>query len=91
MRGRLRRGVLSQAMAYYALSGAAGLDGLVRLLSDLPPGVSDIGNAAKLGRDMADGLKATIASNPAVRRAGAAAGSRGCCSLRPPPARPVCR
>jgi len=64
MRGRLRRGVLSQAMAYYALSGAAGLDGLVRLLSDLPPGVSDIGNAAKLGRDMADGLKATIASNP---------------------------
>jgi hypothetical protein len=64
MRGRLRRGVLSQALGYYALSGTADLDGLVRLLSDLPPGVSDIGNAAKLGRDMADELKAAIASNP---------------------------
>ena len=74
MRGRLRRGVLNQVLAYFALTGfaptgsapigAADLDALVRLLSDLPPGVSDIGNAAKLARAMADELKAAVASFP---------------------------
>jgi hypothetical protein len=79
LRGRLRRGVLNQVLGYFALTGfaptgftptgftpigATDLDALVRLLSDLPPGVSDIGNAAKLARAMADELKAAVASFP---------------------------
>ncbi len=40
------------------------------LLSELPEGLSEIGNAEKLARDMADQLRAAIATNPLLQSSG---------------------
>lgn len=53
-----------QALQYFARSGSEGLDAFVTLLSDLPPEVSNIGNATKLAAEMSDHVKAEIANNP---------------------------
>jgi hypothetical protein len=63
-KGALKKGVLSHTLAYFAKSSAEGLQAFVRLLSDLPEGISDITNAGKLAGEMADQLKAAIATNP---------------------------
>ena len=63
-KAKLKEGILMQALRYFAPSGKEGLDAFVRLLSDLPPEVSDIGNAAKLAGEMSDHFKAEIAKNP---------------------------
>jgi hypothetical protein len=63
-KAKLKEGILMQALRYFAPSGEEGLDAFVRLLSGLPPEVSDIGNAQKLAAEMADHFKAEIAKNP---------------------------
>ena len=69
-RDQRKRGVLAQALGYFALSGQSGLDAFVRLLSDLPREASDIGKAAKLAADMADEIRAAIATDPLLGGAG---------------------
>jgi hypothetical protein len=63
-KAKLKEGILMQALRYFAPSGEDGLDAFVRLLTDLPAEVSDIGNAQKLAGEMADQFKAEIAQNP---------------------------
>lgn len=60
----LKEGVLMQALQHFACSGEEGLDPFVRLLSDLPPEVSNIDDAAKIAAAMANLIKAEIAKNP---------------------------
>jgi len=66
----LKRGVLADALRVFASSGGGALDDLVALLSDLPEGASRIGDAAKLGREIADQLNAAIATNPLLKSNG---------------------
>ena len=63
-KGVLKEGVLMHALQHFARGGHDGLDGLVRLLSDLPHEVSDIDKADALANDMANQIRAAIAKNP---------------------------
>jgi hypothetical protein len=66
----LARGVLSDALRYFARKGGT-LSDMIALLADLPDGVSAIGNAEKIAAKMADELKAAIATNPLLKVDGA--------------------
>ncbi|UDL93618.1 ATP-binding protein [Lichenihabitans sp. PAMC28606] len=63
----LQRGVLADAMRYFAGQGGGDLKAMTTLLTDLPDGISEIGNAAKLAAGMADQLHAAVATNPLLR------------------------
>ncbi|WP_245504146.1 ATP-binding protein [Lichenihabitans psoromatis] len=54
-------------MRYFAGQGGGDLKAMTTLLTDLPDGISEIGNAAKLAAGMADQLHAAVATNPLLR------------------------
>ncbi|MFC7665278.1 ATP-binding protein [Methylorubrum suomiense] len=66
----LLRGVLADALQHFANRGGGKLPDFIALLADLPDGISQIGNAAKLGAGMADQLHAAVATNPLLKVAG---------------------
>jgi hypothetical protein len=66
----LKRGVLADALRAFAKSGGGTLDDLMRLLTELPEGVSKIGNASKLAEEIANQLLAAIATNPLLQSEG---------------------
>ncbi|KQT57618.1 AAA family ATPase [Methylobacterium sp. Leaf456] len=63
----LQRGVLADTLRHFARAGGRNLDALIKLLGDLPDGISDIGNAGKLAAGMADQLHAALATNPLLK------------------------
>ncbi|MGE8131813.1 helicase HerA domain-containing protein [Methylobacterium sp. NPDC080182] len=63
----LQRGVLADSLRHFAERGGGNLAAFMALLADLPDGISQIGNAAKLGLGMADQLHAAIATNPLLK------------------------
>nr|WP_042669361.1 DUF87 domain-containing protein [Methylobacterium sp. B34] len=63
----LQRGVLADSLRYFAERGGGNLEAFMALLADPPDGISQIGNAAKLGLGMADQLHAAIATNPLLK------------------------
>jgi Helicase HerA, central domain len=65
----LKRGVFADALRLFAKKGGK-LEDLIELLSELPDGVSQIGNAAKLAAGVADQLRAAIATNPLIQSRG---------------------
>jgi Helicase HerA, central domain len=65
----LKRGVFADALRLFAKNGGK-LEDLIELLSDLPDGVSQIGNASKLAAGIADQLRAAIATNPLIQSRG---------------------
>jgi hypothetical protein len=65
----LKRGVFADALRLFAKNGGK-LEDLIGLLSDLPDGVSEIGNASKLAAGIADQLRAAIATNPLIQSRG---------------------
>jgi hypothetical protein len=67
---QLQRGVLVEALRYFANSGGGNLARFTALLADLPDGLSPIGNAGKLAAGMADQLHAAVATNPLLRAEG---------------------
>jgi hypothetical protein len=66
----LQRGVLVEALRHFARHGGGDLGRFTALLSDLPEGLSPIGNASKLAEKMADQLHAAVATNPLLRAEG---------------------
>jgi Helicase HerA, central domain len=69
-KSNLQKGVLADSIRIFAARGGGGLKAMTALLEDLPDGVSEIGNAAKLAAKMADELKAAVATNPLLKAAG---------------------
>ena len=69
-KANLKQGVLADALRHFALAGGQELRDFVALLSELPEGLSEIGHAEKLARDMADQLRAAIATNPLLQSNG---------------------
>ena len=69
-RNALQRGVLIQALGHFAGKDGGDLRDFISLLGELPDGLSDIGNAAKLAAGMADQLRAAIATNPLLKAEG---------------------
>lgn len=69
-KANLKQGVLADALRHFALAGGCELKDFVALLSELPEGLSEIGNAEKLAGDMADQLRAAIATNPLLQSNG---------------------
>jgi len=68
---KLKAGVLADALRSFAEKGGGKLPDLIALLGDLPEGVSAIGKAMKHAADMADQLRAAIATNPLLAASGA--------------------
>ncbi|MFL9829106.1 AAA family ATPase, partial [Rhodoplanes sp. SY1] len=66
----LHKGVLVEALRHFAAAGGGDLRLFIRLLEDLPDGLSPIGNATKLAAGMADQLHAAVATNPLLRVGG---------------------
>jgi hypothetical protein len=66
----LQRGVLVEALRHFASRGGGDLRDFTGLLTDLPDGLSPIGNAGKLAAGMADQLHAAVATNPLLRADG---------------------
>ena len=66
----LKRGVFADALRRFARRGGGKLDDLIDLLTDLPEGISQIGNASKLAAGIADQLLAAIATNPLIQSRG---------------------
>ncbi|MFT4080708.1 ATP-binding protein [Rhodomicrobium sp.] len=69
-RATLRQGVLAAALRFFAKDGTDSLEDFIRLLSELPDGVSQIKDSYKLASDMADQLRAAVDTNPLLRSAG---------------------
>lgn len=69
-KGALRQGVLADALRYFAREGADSLDDFINLLADLPDDVSQIDNSSKLAAEIANQLRAAIATNPLLRSDG---------------------
>ncbi len=67
----LQRGVLADALRAFAGRGGGNLGAFTELLADLPDGTSQIGKATNLAADMADQLRAAVATNPLLRIEGA--------------------
>jgi len=66
----LKQGILADALRAFAKAGGGSLDDFIRLLDELPEGVSKIGNASKLAGEIADQLLAAIATNPLLKSEG---------------------
>jgi hypothetical protein len=66
----LKRGVLADALRFFAASGGGALDDLIRLLSELPEDASLIGDASKLAGEIANQLLAAVATNPLLKSGG---------------------
>lgn len=65
-----RRGVLADALRRFARQGGGTLRDLVQLLDELPEDCTEISQADKHARAMADQLRAAIATNPLLRSEG---------------------
>ena len=65
-RTTLLRGVLMGALEHFAVRGGKLAD-FIALLADLPDGISDIGNAQRHAANMADQLRAAVATNPLLK------------------------
>jgi DNA helicase HerA-like ATPase len=63
--------VLREALTYYGRRGETSLRGLIALLSSLPDGVSELGNAEKLAADIAQNLTAAMVIDPLFGGGGA--------------------
>jgi hypothetical protein len=63
-KAHLGHAVLRQAMAYYGRQQRSDLRGFIRLLSALPSGVSELGNAEKIAADLAQTLTAAMVNDP---------------------------
>jgi hypothetical protein len=73
-KAHLGQAVLRQALTHHGRQprpGAAGLPGLVDLLSALPPRVSQLENAAKIASELAQTLTAAMVNDPLFGGAGA--------------------
>ena len=66
----LKEGVLTEALASFAVEGRSGIDAFIDYLADLPAEVSKQSKATKLSGEMADQLRAKIALNPLLSAAG---------------------
>ncbi|ACA19440.1 AAA ATPase [Methylobacterium sp. 4-46] len=69
-RRELQRGVLADALRFFAGRGGGDLPDFTALLSDLPDGISLIGDAGRLAAGMANQLHAAVATNPLLRAEG---------------------
>ncbi len=68
---RVKRGILRNALEYFADMGGGTLEGFAEFLNDLPEeGAGNITNASKRAQEMADLLNAEIANNPLLRQSG---------------------
>jgi hypothetical protein len=66
----LQKGVLNDALRAFAAQGGGDLKAMTTLLTDLPEGTSEIGNADNLAAKMADELKAAVATNQLLKATG---------------------
>jgi hypothetical protein len=66
----LARGVLADALRFFASKGGGNLKDMTTLLAELPDAVSEIGRADQLAAKMADELKAAVATNPLLKATG---------------------
>jgi hypothetical protein len=66
----LQEAVLCRAIGSFARAGGGDLNDLIRLLADLPEGVSEISDAGKLAARIADQLRAAIEKNPLMKNDG---------------------
>jgi hypothetical protein len=66
----LQRGVLVEALRFFAGRGGGDLARFTALLAELPEGLSQISSAGKLAAAMADQLHAAVANNPLLRAEG---------------------
>ncbi len=66
----LKEGVLADALRSFARDGGGDLDRLIDTLSDLPEKVSQIDGAPKFASNMANLLRAAIATNPLLQSRG---------------------
>jgi hypothetical protein len=69
-RAQLRQGVLADALRSFAIAGGGTLEVLADFLSDPPDDFSRIGNAAKLAAEIANQLRAVVATNQLLRASG---------------------
>jgi hypothetical protein len=58
------RAVLREAVRYYGRRGERSLAGFIAMLSDLPDGVSRMGNAGRLAAELAETLRAATVNDP---------------------------
>jgi hypothetical protein len=70
--GKVKAGLLASALRHFGSTGGGSLGELVELLADLPAEArAGFDRADKLGRDLADALRAEMATNPLIRGYGA--------------------
>jgi hypothetical protein len=62
-RDKLKEGLLADALRAFALTDPSGLKELIEFLDSLPDAASDIVDAAKLGQEIANQLRASLARN----------------------------
>jgi hypothetical protein len=68
---KVKRGILRNALEYFARIGGGTLEGFTAFLNDLPEeAAGNITNASKRAQEMADLLNAEIANNPLLRQSG---------------------
>lgn len=60
----LGQAVLREALTYFGTRGGGDLRAFIRLLADLPDGVSELGNADKLAAGLAQALTAAMVNDP---------------------------
>ena len=77
-RTQLKQGILADALRIFARNGGGRLVDLVDLLAEFPATGSEIGDAAKLAGEIADQLRAAIATNPLLQSAGKASTPNDC-------------
>jgi hypothetical protein len=66
----IKRGVLADALRRFAKNDGGALADFISLLADLPDGASEIDDAAKQAGQMANSLRAAVATNPLLRAEG---------------------
>lgn len=69
-KGKLKDGLLADALRSFSLIDPCGLREFIAYLDNLPDQVSDIVDAQKLGSDIANQLRASIAVNPLLATSG---------------------
>lgn len=70
-RAQHAQAVLKQALEYFGRGSAGDLNDFVALLEDFPDDVSDMKNAVRIAADLAENLKASMATDPMFGGAGA--------------------
>lgn len=69
----VKRGILTEALKYFAQNCGGSLEEFVALLDDAPPdAIGSYSNALKRAKEIADSLRAEITNNPLLRQAGTA-------------------